>query len=203
MTDLFYDQRYAHTRMVNPDFIALAKSMRVHAIRVHSAEELPAKMKEFLEYPEDKPVLMECLVSTSEHVFPMVRSELLATAFLCSPPTCCRSLQERLSTSSSCTRSSATHTPRRRRRPNSSPLPTLLDLRLLLAHSLLFLLLIPEFVSSLLCAVGLWSHTACIIPCFAVALLRGFIEAKRPAADDVYQNCSAYPVHIPYTSSWL
>lgn len=70
--DLFYDARYAHTRMVNPDFIALAKSMRVHAIRCHSAEELPAKMKELLEYPEDKPVLLECLVSRTEHVFPMV-----------------------------------------------------------------------------------------------------------------------------------
>ena len=30
--------------MTNPDFIALAKAMRVHAIRVTSAEELPAKM---------------------------------------------------------------------------------------------------------------------------------------------------------------
>ena len=58
--------------MVNPDFIALAKSMRVHAIRCHNSEELPEKMKEFLEYPENKPVLMECLVTKTEHVFPMV-----------------------------------------------------------------------------------------------------------------------------------
>ncbi|KAI0693348.1 acetolactate synthase [Cytidiella melzeri] len=70
--DLFYDQRYAHTRMVNPDFIKLAQSMNVHAIRCTSAEELPAKMKELLEYPNNKPVLLECLVSPSEHVFPMV-----------------------------------------------------------------------------------------------------------------------------------
>jgi acetolactate synthase I/II/III large subunit len=72
LADLFYDRRYAHTRMVNPDFIKLAESMNVHAIRCHSVEELPAKMKELLEYPNDKPVLLECLVSTSEHVFPMV-----------------------------------------------------------------------------------------------------------------------------------
>ena len=58
--------------MTNPDFIALAKAMRVHAIRVTSAEELPAKMAEFLAYPNDRPVLMECMVATSEHVFPMV-----------------------------------------------------------------------------------------------------------------------------------
>ncbi|OCH93826.1 acetolactate synthase [Obba rivulosa] len=70
--DLFYDARYAHTRMVNPDFIALAKAMRVHAIRCESAADLPAKMKEFLEYDDSKPVLMECVVETNEHVFPMV-----------------------------------------------------------------------------------------------------------------------------------
>ena len=58
--------------MVNPDFVNLARAMNVHAIRCHSAEELPAKMKEFLEYDNSKPVLMECLVETNEHVYPMV-----------------------------------------------------------------------------------------------------------------------------------
>ena len=58
--------------MRNPDFIALAKAMNVHAIRCHNAEELPAKMKEFLEYDNNRPVLLECLVETNEHVFPMV-----------------------------------------------------------------------------------------------------------------------------------
>lgn len=70
--DLFYERRYSHTRMTNPDFIQLAKSMGVHAIRVHNAQELPEKMKEFLEYDNSKPVLMECLVEKNEHVFPMV-----------------------------------------------------------------------------------------------------------------------------------
>lgn len=76
MIDLFYDARYAHTRMVNPDFIALAKAMRIHAIRCERLEDLPVKMKEFLEYDDSKPVLMECLVETNEHVFPMVRTML-------------------------------------------------------------------------------------------------------------------------------
>ena len=70
--DLFYDKRYSHTEMRNPDFIMLAQAMGVHAIRVHSAEELPAKMKEFLEYDNSRPVLMECLVEKNEHVYPMV-----------------------------------------------------------------------------------------------------------------------------------
>ena len=58
--------------MTNPDFILLAQAMGVHAIRCEKVEELTEKMKEFLEYPGDKPVLMECLVETNEHVFPMV-----------------------------------------------------------------------------------------------------------------------------------
>jgi acetolactate synthase-1/2/3 large subunit len=70
--DLFYDARYSHTAMTNPNFILLAQAMGVHAIRCETAEELPAKMKEFLEYRGDKPVFMECLVETNEHVFPMV-----------------------------------------------------------------------------------------------------------------------------------
>jgi acetolactate synthase-1/2/3 large subunit len=70
--DFFYENRYSHTRMVNPDFILLARAMGVHGIRCHSAEELPAKMKEFLEHDGSKPVLMECIVDKHEHVYPMV-----------------------------------------------------------------------------------------------------------------------------------
>lgn len=70
--DLFYEKRYSHTKMTNPDFVMLAKAMGVHAIRVESSEELPAKMKEFLEYDGSKPILMECVVEKDEHVFPMV-----------------------------------------------------------------------------------------------------------------------------------
>jgi acetolactate synthase I/II/III large subunit len=58
--------------MTNPDFVLLARAMGVHAIRVSSASELPEKMKEFLEYDGNKPVLLECVVEPSEHVFPMV-----------------------------------------------------------------------------------------------------------------------------------
>ncbi|KAF8884830.1 acetolactate synthase [Infundibulicybe gibba] len=70
--DLFYEARYSHTTMVNPDFVLLAKSMGVHAIKCSNAEELPAKMKEFLEYDGAKPIVMECVVEKNEHVFPMV-----------------------------------------------------------------------------------------------------------------------------------
>ena len=72
LADLFYDHRYSHTRMTNPDFVLLARAMGVHGIRANSASELPEKMKEFLEYDGNKPVLLECVVEPSEHVFPMV-----------------------------------------------------------------------------------------------------------------------------------
>ncbi|KDQ19764.1 hypothetical protein BOTBODRAFT_125177 [Botryobasidium botryosum FD-172 SS1] len=70
--DLFYEARYSHTRMTNPDFVKLAQAMGVHALRCTSAEDLPSKMKEFLEYDNAKPILLECRVEKNEHVFPMV-----------------------------------------------------------------------------------------------------------------------------------
>ena len=101
--DLFYDKRYSHTKMKNPDFILLAESMGVHAIRCHTAEELPAKMKEFLEYDGSRPVLMECLVEKNEHVFPMVRNQFDSRLFLDAHQLLRRSPLGRLSTSRCCT----------------------------------------------------------------------------------------------------
>jgi acetolactate synthase I/II/III large subunit len=67
--------------MSNPDFVMLAKSMHVHGLRVTSKKDLPEKMKEFLEYDNSKPVLMECMVEPNEHVFPMVCHFLLMLQF--------------------------------------------------------------------------------------------------------------------------
>ncbi|KAK1924151.1 acetolactate synthase [Papiliotrema laurentii] len=69
--DLFYENRYSHTRMHNPDFVKLSESMGAKALRCTNLKELPAMMKEFLEYDGTRPIVMECLVS-SEHVYPMV-----------------------------------------------------------------------------------------------------------------------------------
>lgn len=70
--DLFYEKRYSHTAMTNPDFIKLAQSMGVHAIYCDNLDDLPAKMKEFIEWDNDRPVLFEARVVKNEHVFPMV-----------------------------------------------------------------------------------------------------------------------------------
>ena len=72
--DLFHGSRYSDTHTTNPDFMLLAKAMGVHGIRASNAGELPEKTKEFLEYDGNKPVLLECVVESDEHVFPMVRT---------------------------------------------------------------------------------------------------------------------------------
>jgi len=70
--DLFYDRRYSHTEMHNPDFVKLAEAMGVKALRCDSVADLPAKMKEFVEYDNTKPIIFEARVVKSEHVYPMV-----------------------------------------------------------------------------------------------------------------------------------
>lgn len=66
--------------MTNPDFVALAKAMHVHAIRCDSLADLPAKMKEFMEYDNNLPILMDARVVKTEHVYPMVRSSSFSFA---------------------------------------------------------------------------------------------------------------------------
>ncbi|KAJ7815711.1 thiamine diphosphate-binding protein [Mycena leptocephala] len=73
LQDMFYSARHSHAEMKNPDFVALAHAMNVHALRCETAADLPAKMAEFLAYDNTKPVLMECLIDRNEHVLPMVR----------------------------------------------------------------------------------------------------------------------------------
>lgn len=68
--ELFYECRYSGTAMHNPDFIKLAKSCRIKAMRVTSEKGLASAMKKFLEYPG--PILMEAVVTNKEHVLPMV-----------------------------------------------------------------------------------------------------------------------------------
>ncbi|TIA85371.1 hypothetical protein E3P99_04013 [Wallemia hederae] len=70
--DLFYDNRYSHSQMINPDFCMLANSMGVHAIKCDNATDLPKAMEEFLAHPTDRPVLLHAKVVKNEHCYPMV-----------------------------------------------------------------------------------------------------------------------------------
>jgi acetolactate synthase-1/2/3 large subunit len=68
--DLFYDERYSHTEMHNPDFVKLIEAMHCGAFRVTKLADLPKVMDEFLAY--DGPAVLEALVEKHEHVYPMV-----------------------------------------------------------------------------------------------------------------------------------
>jgi len=70
--DLFYDARRSHTTMINPDFVKLAESMGCKALKVTKLDDLEAAMKEFVEYDNSKPILLEAFVTSDEHCFPMV-----------------------------------------------------------------------------------------------------------------------------------
>jgi acetolactate synthase-1/2/3 large subunit len=70
--DLFYEERYSATKQFNPDFVKFAESWGVKGLRASNEAELKAKMKEFLDCKG--PVLLEVIVSDTEHVLPMVPS---------------------------------------------------------------------------------------------------------------------------------
>ena len=76
--DLFYENRYSGTRMTNPDFCKLAEAMGCRALRIRDEQELTEGLKEFLFADPGnggsgtRPVVLDCLVEASEHVYPMV-----------------------------------------------------------------------------------------------------------------------------------
>jgi len=68
--DLFYEKRYSHTEMHNPDFVALADAMNCKGFRCKQKSDLPKVMKDFLEH--DGPAVMDAMVEKHEHVYPMM-----------------------------------------------------------------------------------------------------------------------------------
>ncbi|MBI1373253.1 MAG: biosynthetic-type acetolactate synthase large subunit [Phycisphaera sp.] len=68
--DLFYEERYSHTEMHNPDFVKLAEAMNCKGIRCTSTADLKEKMAEFIAC--DQPIVGEFVVEKHEHVWPMV-----------------------------------------------------------------------------------------------------------------------------------
>ncbi|MFP4145983.1 MAG: biosynthetic-type acetolactate synthase large subunit [Phycisphaeraceae bacterium] len=68
--DLFYEQRYSHTEMKNPDFVKLTEAMNCKGFRVTKKADLPKVMEAFLAH--DGPAVLEALVEKDEHVYPMM-----------------------------------------------------------------------------------------------------------------------------------
>ena len=68
--DLFYQERYSHTEMHNPDFVKYVESMHCKGFRCTKAADLPRVMADFLAH--DGPAVLDCLVEKHEHVYPMM-----------------------------------------------------------------------------------------------------------------------------------
>ncbi len=68
--DLFYQERYSHTEMHNPNFVALADAMNCKGFRCTRLADLPAVMQAFLAH--QGPAVLDALVEKHEHVYPMI-----------------------------------------------------------------------------------------------------------------------------------
>jgi acetolactate synthase-1/2/3 large subunit len=68
--ELFFDRRYSHVQMQNPDFVALAGSYRIGAERVESRDDLVPALGRMLAAPG--PYLVEVRVGREDNVFPMI-----------------------------------------------------------------------------------------------------------------------------------
>jgi acetolactate synthase I/II/III large subunit len=67
---LFFDNRYSFTEMVNPDFVAIARAYNVTASKVTKPAELDKALNTMLKH--NGAYLLEVVVEKEENVFPMV-----------------------------------------------------------------------------------------------------------------------------------
>ncbi len=68
--ELFYKKRYAHTKMISPDFVKLAASYGAVGIRVKKKEDVKKAIKEAISIPNV--VFLDFVVEEEANVFPMV-----------------------------------------------------------------------------------------------------------------------------------
>lgn len=68
--NLFYEDRYAHTHQMNPDFMKLADAMHIQSRRVVKPDELRDALKWLIE--SDGPALLEVVTDKKVPVLPMV-----------------------------------------------------------------------------------------------------------------------------------
>lgn len=67
---MFYDNRFAHTHQLNPDYMKLADAMGVSGIRIEKLEDLKSGLEKMLAI--DGPVLVEVVVEGKIPVLPLV-----------------------------------------------------------------------------------------------------------------------------------
>ena len=78
--EMFFDERYSFTNMLNPDFVAIAKAYRIDGIEVSKREELDGAIADMLK--DDKPYLLVVNVEKKGMVYPMVPAGACVTNIL-------------------------------------------------------------------------------------------------------------------------
>ena len=68
--ELFFERRYSHTEMTNPDFQTLAKGFGIESKKVSERKNLKEGIKNMLE--SKTAFLLEVVVEKEENVFPMI-----------------------------------------------------------------------------------------------------------------------------------
>ena len=68
--ELFFDKRYAQTKMHNPDFIQIAKGYGIQGVQVTKREDLSSALEAMLKH--NGPFLLEVKVKKETNIFPMV-----------------------------------------------------------------------------------------------------------------------------------
>ncbi|NTW05731.1 MAG: acetolactate synthase large subunit, partial [Peptococcaceae bacterium] len=68
--ELFYNSRYSHTELQNPDFVKLAEAYGAVGIRVSKESELRPALDQAIK--NSKPVMLDFVIDREDNVYPMV-----------------------------------------------------------------------------------------------------------------------------------
>jgi len=68
--ELFYNRRYSHTKLFNPDFVKLAEAYGAEGLRVTKRSEVAPALEQAIR--SSKPVMIDFMVESEENVMPMV-----------------------------------------------------------------------------------------------------------------------------------
>ncbi len=68
--ELFYNRRYSHSELLNPDFVKLAEAYGAEGIRVTKSSEVAPAVEQAIR--SSKPVMIDFIVNREDNVLPMV-----------------------------------------------------------------------------------------------------------------------------------
>ncbi len=78
--EMFFDERYSFTEMLNPDFVTIAKGYRIEGTEIRKREELNDAITDMLK--DDKPYLLVVNVEKKGMVYPMIPAGTCVTNIL-------------------------------------------------------------------------------------------------------------------------